>query len=104
MLQPTKPSKFPLYKGFNRLYDKTQGMYDKTVGYLLQRPFAAVISYEAAFTIIAVLLFVKWPSTFIPEEDDGYFLAVVQLPPASSLERTQEVGKQINALSTPIPK
>lgn len=103
MLQPTKPSKFPLYKGFNRLYDKTQGMYDKTVGYLLQRPFAAVISY-AAFTIIAVLLFVKWPSTFIPEEDDGYFLAVVQLPPASSLERTQEVGKQINALLDTYPE
>nr|AMP51436.1 ACR_tran [uncultured bacterium] len=78
------------------MYDKTQGMYDKTVGYLLQRPFAAVISY-AAFAIIAVLLFVKWPSTFIPEEDDGYFLAVVQLPPASSLERTQEVGKQYPA-------
>lgn len=103
MLQPTKSSKFPLYKGFNRLYDKTQGMYDKTVGYLLQRPFAAVISY-AAFTIIAVLLFVKWPSTFISEEDDGYFLAVVQLPPASSLERTQEVGKQINALLDTYPE
>lgn len=93
MLQPTKPSKFPLYKGFNRLYDKTQGMYDKTVGYLLQRPFAAVISY-AAFTIIAVLLFVKWPSTFIPEEDDGYFLAVVQLPPASSLSARKRWGNK----------
>ncbi len=68
-----------------------------------KRPFAAVISY-AAFTIIAVLLFVKWPSTFIPEEDDGYFLAVVQLPPASSLERTQEVGKQINALLDTYPE
>ena len=103
MLQPTKPSKFPLYKGFNRLYDKTQGVYDKAVGYLLQRPFAAMASY-AVFTIIAVLLFVKWPSTFIPEEDDGYFLAVVQLPPASSLERTQAVGKQINALLDTYPE
>ena len=93
MLQPTKPSKFPLYKGFNRLYDKTQGMYDKTVGYLLQRPFAAVISY-AAFTIIAALLFVKWPSTFITEEDDGYFLAVVHLHPHRAWSARKRWGKQ----------
>ena len=95
MLQPTRPSKNPLYRGFNHLYDKTQGVYDRIVEYLLQRPVASIVSY-AVFTLIAVLLFVKWPSTFVPEEDDGYFLAVVQLPPASSLERTQAVGKQIN--------
>ena len=79
MLQPTRPSKNPLYRGFNHLYDKTQGVYDRIVEYLLRRPGASIVSY-AVFTLIAVLLFVKWPSTFVPEEDDGYFLAVVQLP------------------------
>ena len=103
MLQPTKPSKFPLYKGFNHLYDKTQGAYDKIVNFLLKRPSAAVLSY-AVFTLIAIMMFVKWPSTFIPEEDDGYFLAVVQLPPASSLERTQVVGRQINAILDTYPE
>ena len=71
--------------------------------YLLQRPVASIVSY-AVFTLIAVLLFVKWPSTFVPEEDDGYFLAVVQLPPASSLERTQAVGKQINKILDSYPE
>ena len=103
MLQPTRPSKNPLYRGFNRLYDKTQGVYDRIVEYLLQRPVASIVSY-AVFTLIAVLLFVKWPSTFVPEEDDGYFLAVVQLPPASSLERTQAVGKQINKILDSYPE
>ena len=103
MLQPTRPSKNPLYRGFNRLYDKTQGVYDRIVEYLLRRPGASIVSY-AVFTLIAVLLFVKWPSTFIPEEDDGYFLAVVQLPPASSLERTQAVGKQINKILDSYPE
>lgn len=103
MLQSTKPSKFFLYKGFNRVYDKTQGVYDKVVGFLLVRPFAALISY-AIFTVIAVLMFVKWPSTFVPEEDDGYFLAIVQLPPASSLERTEAVGRQINAILDTYPE
>ena len=103
MLQPTRPSKNPLYRGFNHLYDKTQGVYDQIVEYLLQRPVASIVSY-AVFTLIAVLLFVKWPSTFVPEEDDGYFLAVVQLPPASSLERTQAVGKQINKILDSYPE
>lgn len=49
-------------------------------------------------------MFVKWPSTFVPDEDDGYFIAVVQLPPAASLERTQAVGKQINAILDTYPE
>lgn len=102
-LQPTKPSTFPLYKGFNRLFDKSQGVYDRVVKYLLQRPIAALISY-VVLALVAVTFFVKWPSTFIPEEDDGYFIAVVQLPPAASLERTEVVGKQINAILSTFPE
>ena len=103
ILQPTKPAKSPLFRGFNFVYDKTQGVYDRTVGWLLQRPGAALLSY-AVFTALAVILFIKWPSTFIPEEDDGYFLAVVQLPPASSLERTETVGREINEILNSYPE
>lgn len=102
-LQPTKPSTFPLYKGFNRLFDKSQGVYDRVVKYLLQRPIAALVSY-VVLALVAVTFFMKWPSTFIPEEDDGYFIAVVQLPPAASLERTEAVGKQINAILSTFPE
>ena len=103
ILQPTKPAQSPLFRGFNFVYDKTQGIYDKTVGWLLRRPAAALLSY-AGFTALAVILFMKWPSTFIPEEDDGYFLAVVQLPPASSLERTEAVGREINEILNSYPE
>ena len=103
ILQPTKPAKSPLFRGFNFVYDKTQGVYDRTVGWLLRRPGAALLSY-AVFTALAVILFIKWPSTFIPEEDDGYFLAVVQLPPASSLERTETVGREINEILNSYPE
>ncbi|WP_221657614.1 efflux RND transporter permease subunit [Bacteroides salyersiae] len=102
-LEKSKPSKFFIYKGFNKVYDKTQGVYDRIVKWLLERPVAALVSY-GAFTLIAILLFVKWPSTFVPDEDDGYFIAVVQLPPAASLERTQAVGKQINAILDTYPE
>ena len=103
LLQPTKPSTFPLYKGFNRVYDKTQGLYDRIVGFLLERPRTALASY-GLLTALAVVLFIKWPSTFIPDEDDGYFLAVVQLPPAASLERTQAVGQEINRILDSYPE
>lgn len=103
ILQPTKPAKSPLFRGFNFVYDKTQGVYDRTVGWLLRRPGAALVSY-AVFTALAVILFIKWPSTFIPEEDDGYFFAVVQLPPASSLERTETVGREINEILNNYPE
>ena len=103
ILQPTKPAKSPLFRGFNFVYDKTQGVYDRTVGWLLRRPGAALLSY-AVFTALAVILFIKWPSTFIPEEDDGSFLAVVQLPPASSLERTETVGREINEILNSYPE
>lgn len=102
-LEKSKPSNFFLYKGFNKAYDKTQGVYDRIVKWLLERPGAALISY-GIFTAIAVLLFVKWPSTFVPDEDDGYFIAIVQLPPAASLERTQAVGQQINAILNTYPE
>ena len=102
-LEKSKPSTFFIYKGFNKAYDKTQGTYDRIVKWLLERPGTALISY-GIFTAIAILLFVKWPSTFVPDEDDGYFIAVVQLPPAASLERTQAVGKQINAILNTYPE
>lgn len=102
-LKKSEPSKFFLYKWFNKGYDKTQGAYDGIVGWLLKRPIIALITY-AIISTIALLLFMHWPSTFVPDEDDGYFIAVVQLPPAASLERTQAVGQQINAILDSYPE
>lgn len=102
-LRRNKPSGFFLFTGFNKAYAAVQKVYDGTVGRLLKRPLAALLSY-AAITAAAVLLFLKWPTTFIPEEDDGYFIAVVQLPPASSLERTLAVGGQIDRLLSEYPE
>lgn len=102
-LEKSKPSNFILYRGFNKVFDKTQGTYDRVVKALLLRPRMAFLSY-AILSAIALTLFLKWPSTFVPSEDDGYFIAVVQLPPAASLERTEAVGKQINAILATYPE
>lgn len=54
-LEKSKPSNFFIYKGFNKAYDKTQGVYDKIVKWLLQRPGMALASY-GALTVIGLLL------------------------------------------------
>lgn len=102
-LRPTPPKKAMIFQWFDRFNDWMQRTYDNSVKWLLTRPVIAIGSY-VLMSVIAILLFVKWPTTFIPEEDDGYFMIAVQLPAASSLDRTQMVGKQIDAILEQYPE
>jgi len=50
------------------------------------------------FVVLAVLcgvLLVRLPGSFVPEEDQGYAMAIVQLPPGATLQRTQQVFAQV---------
>ena len=103
LLRPTPMHKARLFRWFDSMNDWMQRVYDASVKWLLARPVIAIGSY-IVISVIAILMFVKWPSTFIPEEDDGYFMIAIQLPAASSLERTQMVGKQIDAILSEYPE
>ncbi len=103
LLRPTPTHKARLFLWFDKMNDWMQRVYDASVKWLLARPVIAIGSY-IVISVIAILMFVKWPSTFIPEEDDGYFMIAIQLPAASSLERTQMVGKQIDAILSEYPE
>lgn len=94
-------SQFFIYRWFNIIFDKFKQSYKRTIGSMLKRPVAALSS----FIVIALLGFwglIKWPSSYIPSEDMGYFMTSVQLPSGSSLERTEKtvhmVEKQILSL------
>lgn len=50
------------------------------------------------------MLFWRWPTSFIPEEDQGYFVVSVQLPPASSLQRTEAVSARVGELLAAYPE
>ena len=76
---------FFLYKWFNKGYDLTLAKYVKCVGALLKRPFVAIGIY-VVICGLAFWGFVKWPSSYIPEEDQGYFMTSIQLPNGASLE------------------
>lgn len=103
LLKPTPKQKSKLFLWFDKFNDGMQYAYNHSVKWLLARPVMAIGSF-VVLSVIAFLLFVKWPTTFMPEEDDGYFIVAVQLPAASSLERTEIVGKQIDQILMQYPE
>jgi len=74
---------------FDRQFDKTAHGYEKVLGVIVRRAGRAM----AAFAVTVVLLiggFMFMPSSFLPEEDQGYFLTTLQMPADATAERTQQ--------------
>lgn len=102
-LKPTKDPKFFLYKGFNKVYDKTLGAYVKAITYFLRKP-VITMSLFLILSVGALWLFLRWPTSFIPQEDQGYFVVSVQLPNAANLQRTEEVSRKIMKMLDSYPE
>lgn len=79
---------------FNKGFDKTTDGYAGTVGWLIRRPFRVLILY-AALGYGMVFLFNNTPTGFLPDEDQGILLTLVQAPTGATAERTLEVVKQV---------
>ncbi|MBK8119688.1 MAG: efflux RND transporter permease subunit [Sulfuritalea sp.] len=75
---------------FNRFFARTTTGYRNSVGRILGKPVRWLLVY-AAILVATGWLFTKLPGSFLPEEDQGYFISVVQLPPGATRERTLEV-------------
>lgn len=105
LLKPSTPSKGPLGKffaGFNSIFDRVTARYLGVAGFLARKLIRGII---LSGVIVAGLVFLgkSLPSGFVPEEDQGYILANVQLPEAASLERTSQAARQVEQiiLNTP---
>jgi HAE1 family hydrophobic/amphiphilic exporter-1 len=86
-----------LFGAFNRRFESITHGYVR-VSHGLVRKAIVGVAILGAFTVLAVLLGRRLPTSFVPEEDYGYFLLNVQLPPAASLERTDAVCRRIDHL------
>lgn len=82
------------FTGFNRWFDKTTHNYQGSVGHILKRRGRYLIIYVAIVAVLG-LVFMRLPSAFLPEEDQGIMLAMVQLPSGSTQEQTLEVIKKM---------
>ena len=99
-LTPRKPTKFFLFKWFNKGFLATENGYGKITQKMLAHPFISILIYFA-ISGVAFYGLVKWPSGYIPSEDQGYFMTSIQLPDGASLERTEQI---VDALSAEIKK
>ena len=79
---------------FNRWFTGTSDRYRNGVARILGRPGRWLLVYAAILGVTG-WLFTKLPGSFLPDEDQGYFISMIQLPPGATRERTTEVLSKI---------
>jgi len=94
---------FFLYRWFNKGFGWTVKKYTSWVGSLLKKPIVAICVYFG-LCALAFWGFVKWPSSYIPEEDMGYFMTSVQLPTGASLDRTDKIVTSLSSRIRELPE
>ena len=101
-LTPRKQTRFFLFVWFNKVFGKLLGSYNGMVGRMLRRPGLALAVFFAII-LAAFYGFEKWPTSYVPQEDMGYFMTSVQLPTGASVERTDSVVNSLSAQIGQIP-
>src|SRR5512139_3294125 len=80
----------PFFLAFDHLFLRLRGRYTSVVGHML----GARLRYLAVFVLIVAalgFLFMRMPTAYLPDEDQGVLMGLVQLPPGSTLEQTEAV-------------
>lgn len=82
------------FRWFNRIFDRNREVYESIVGKSFGKPVRYLFVYGA---IVACMFFLfhKLPTAFLPEEDQGFIICLVSLPPGAALERTVDVMHKI---------
>jgi len=99
LLRPVAPDhhhKRGFFGAFNRAFERFSAGYSERVRRLLGRSGRMMAAFAA---ICALLTLAVWqlPSSFLPEEDQGYFMTSIQLPTGATSERTLDVVKAFEA-------
>jgi HAE1 family hydrophobic/amphiphilic exporter-1 len=85
------------FAGFNRFFGRATDGYVRIAALLIRRSGIALILL-AAFATGAFVFAKRIPTSFLPDEDQGFFYVNVQLPDAASLQRTDAVCQKIEAI------
>jgi HAE1 family hydrophobic/amphiphilic exporter-1 len=100
MLKKPTPGKGPIaafFKMFNRFFDWLSNAYGNIVGSLARKAARSMLLLVAV--VAGIWLLGKFvPGGFIPDEDKGFLFVSVQLPEGASLQRTDELLKQVEAI------
>jgi len=105
LLRPKTESKGLLrrfFDWFNRMFGRATDTYVRLCGGLVRKSAIALVLL-AAFGVAAGFLSSRLPSSFLPDEDQGYVYLNLQLPNAASLQRTDEVARRIEKIMAQTP-
>jgi multidrug efflux pump len=84
------------FSGFNAWFARTTGRYQGLVGRILGRPLRFLAIF-ASLIVVTLLLFQRLPGSFLPVEDQGAVITVIQAPPGATTERTNLAIEQVKA-------
>jgi hydrophobe/amphiphile efflux-1 (HAE1) family protein/NodT family efflux transporter outer membrane factor (OMF) lipoprotein len=88
----------PLFDVFNKAFDWLSTSYGNLTGRFVRVTGVMFLIYLALIGLTGFQMF-RIPTGFIPQQDVGYLVLVCQLPPGSTLERTDEVVRQVNEIA-----
>ncbi len=100
LLRPRKERRGPIaafFRWFNNAFGGARQGYVGACRHLIHKSAFSLILL-AAVAATALLVGAKLPSSFLPEEDQGYVYAAVQLPNAASLQRTDQTCKKVEEI------
>lgn len=81
---------------FNRSFARTTNRYEGTVGKMVRKSGRFLLIYALIVAVVGVL-YARLPGSFLPNEDQGYFMTVVQLPAGATQPRALKVVEQIES-------
>lgn len=83
---------------FNRAFTSLSNRYQGRVGKILKRPIRWLFVY-GAIIVVVIIMFMRLPTAFLPDEDQGNFMVMVMLPQGATMAETQaalgEVSKYL---------
>ncbi|MEK8024977.1 MAG: hypothetical protein RLY78_1423 [Pseudomonadota bacterium] len=97
LLKPIDPGhheKRGFFGWFNRGFKRTTHGYEGVIARILPRAGRYLVIYAAILAAVG-LMYRQLPSSFLPNEDQGYLMVNVQLPPGASMARTEQVMGQV---------
>lgn len=95
LLKPgTHAPKTGFFGWFNRLFERSTDHYQNSVSQILMSTGRMLLIYVLIVVGMAVL-FLRLPTAFLPDEDQGVFMNMVQLPAGSTQERTEKVLQRV---------
>ncbi len=87
---------------FNRVFDKVLAGYKKGTNWFVHHKWISMGITAVSIAVLVVLMNIT-PSEMVPDEDTGTIMAAINMPPGTSLERTQRVMNTIDSLAAQIP-